>query len=198
MPDVDARIERLIVRRLDGELSDPEQAELDRAILRDPHVRALLEEYERIDSAASAALVEALDGGVRPPARSARIAAQPARRGYGRMWWLLPVAAAAAVAVLVSLRPQVESGPSLVRAPSYSVNGATLPRVAPSLEGGIRSPVHQASHGWDALTADVDRLTDRDVLYVVGPDGNVYILEQERVQTTRTPKYPVRLASSDY
>ena len=44
MSPVNARIEQLIVRRLDGELTDDERLELDRALMRDPRARRLLQE----------------------------------------------------------------------------------------------------------------------------------------------------------
>ncbi len=56
----DKDIERLIVRRLDGALTPDEELELDRQIIRDPQVRRLLEEYQRIDEWAAAALDAAL------------------------------------------------------------------------------------------------------------------------------------------
>ena len=46
--DVEERIERLICRRLDGEIDAVEQAELDRILANDPAARDLFNDYHVI------------------------------------------------------------------------------------------------------------------------------------------------------
>ena len=46
----DERTERLITRKLDGELTEAESLELDKALVRSPEARSLLEDYERTDA----------------------------------------------------------------------------------------------------------------------------------------------------
>jgi anti-sigma factor RsiW len=192
MSNVDENIERLIVRRLDGELTEDERVELDRALLRSPEARALLEEYERIDASASAALASSLAADGEPSVSFPRIAAPPARKGYSRAWWALPAAVAAAIAVLVTFIGPRPKGPELVT--EFSGNGSeqvTPPPQIPVAPEGL-APVRQAGYG-----SDVDRSTDRDLLYILGTDGNVYVIEQEWVRTARTPRSGVRQASGD-
>ena len=92
---IDPQIERLIVRRLDGELTPDEQLELDRVLLKDPAARDLLEAYGRIDRDAGDALALALagstelvtEGPIHLADRRQRI--QP---GYSKLWWSIPAA----------------------------------------------------------------------------------------------------------
>ena len=92
MTHVNENIERLIVRRLDGALSEDEELELNRELIRNPEAHRLLEDYRHIDALAGAALANALgDGGV--PFDSNMLPTSSPRRfsgGYYRMWWLMP------------------------------------------------------------------------------------------------------------
>ena len=58
MNTADDHLERLISRKLDGELSADESLELDKHLIRDPSARQLLEESERIDELARVFLGE--------------------------------------------------------------------------------------------------------------------------------------------
>ena len=53
---VDERVEHLINRRVDGELTGAESLELDQLLVRSPEARSLLEEYERTYALAREAL----------------------------------------------------------------------------------------------------------------------------------------------
>ena len=54
----DDHLERLINRKLDGELTQDESLELDKCLIRDPATRQSLEESERIDRLTAALLEE--------------------------------------------------------------------------------------------------------------------------------------------
>ncbi|MFQ5411521.1 MAG: zf-HC2 domain-containing protein, partial [Phycisphaerae bacterium] len=72
IPDgVDERVERLISRWLDGEISPAESAELDRALAADPAARALFDDYREGDRLAAAALREDV-GALRHPPSNGR------------------------------------------------------------------------------------------------------------------------------
>ncbi len=90
----DDHLERLINRKLDGELTEDESLELDKCLIRDPAARQSLEESERIDRLTAALLEEvcAVQDEVLLPATSRTVA----RR---RMSWFgaFPAAAAACV-----------------------------------------------------------------------------------------------------
>jgi hypothetical protein len=63
MSDTELHIERLINRRLDGEMSAEESLEFDKLLLRDPGIRERLEASREIDALAAAALSEELAAG---------------------------------------------------------------------------------------------------------------------------------------
>ena len=174
--------ERMIVRRLDGELGEEESLELDRAILREPEVRRMWESYRRIDELAAASLEGAL---VRGAGRydMARLTDERrvARRWtHHRGWLLVPGAIAAALLALVVPKPEfLDRGrtPSTPteRLAASSANVGSLPRVSDRTDGLM----HNAGM--------TKRATGRDVLGVVGDDGNLYLLEVDRSRTVRMP-----------
>src|SRR5262249_2632729 len=93
---IDEHVERLIVRALDGEATAAERAELDALMAQNPAVRALHDEYERLDGAAKTALERVL---VRPTP------ATPAPRIYRGPWLVAAagvLAAAAAIGLMTS------------------------------------------------------------------------------------------------
>ncbi|MFQ5490216.1 MAG: anti-sigma factor family protein [Phycisphaerae bacterium] len=191
---VDPRIERLIVRRLDGELTANEQLELDRALVRDPAARQLLEDYGRIDRAAADALACAFASpGVVEARASIRLTDPHSdRRGaYSKLWWALPAAIAAGIAIMVVL---TESSPTTqqvaVRQPQAPVPGEVAPtHVVP--EG--RSPILQTRYA----PGKIERSTTTDDLYIVGADGNLYVIERQHISTARKPKSGIVQVSGD-
>jgi len=105
MGPIDESLERLIVRELDGELSDQERCELNKWLLRSPEARALLEEYRRYDELAAAVV----RGQVDRPTGAVRIDPDPEprneRRGVVAAVWaarIWRVAAAACVGLVVA------------------------------------------------------------------------------------------------
>ncbi len=93
-PVSDERIERLIGRHLDGEITADDQAELDALIASRPDVESLLREYARNDALAAEALecdYECSMGTARPGGR----------RGYRLATAAVALAAAAAIALSI-------------------------------------------------------------------------------------------------
>ncbi len=212
MVSVNKDIERLIVRRLDGALTEDEELRLNRELIRNPEARQLLEDYERVDALASAAMTEVLGGEQedidvsllteRTPARSRQV-------GYHRGWWLVPGAVAAALLALAiprisfdgagpsqssNVQPQVVDGSSESRIDPLPANRGSIGQVG-------STPLHR--RGRDSLSRNVSQLpmtsrqTGRDVLGVMGNDGNIYWIETDRTRTIR--QAPVRrlLGSND-
>jgi hypothetical protein len=109
---MDERLERLINRHLDGELTDAEQVELDRLLLRDPEGREDLEAYRRIDAWSREALADALAVGSN--GQTATIHRDRAGRAHTiRLRWLswTVVAAAAVLAFAVLFPPMTRTPP---------------------------------------------------------------------------------------
>ena len=89
---IDERTERLINRRLDGELSEAESLELDKRLIRSPEARQLFETYARNDLLAGEALRACTQ--TPPPTRQ-----QVSCRRWFR-WSIAPVGLGVAAAVL--------------------------------------------------------------------------------------------------
>ncbi|MCP4248009.1 MAG: hypothetical protein GY778_13255 [bacterium] len=184
MSPVNSRIEQLIVRRLDGELTDVERLELDRALIRDPNARRLLQESERIDVLAGASLTAAVerDGEDNTDGLS-YVPPAAARRSYSRVWWAMPAAVAAALALGAILLPQKTETPGIVRIDSVTTQptdseGGSRP-ISINPDAGLR----QASYE----SPGVERAVQQNLLYVVGDDGRIYVIDQQRIRTTRQP-----------
>jgi hypothetical protein len=102
---LDERAEILINRKLDGELSDDESLELDKLLIRDPGLRAMLEDCGRMDALAGEVIRTAVDA----PGRRAEPARFSTWVGTVRQWWrsfgmVSAVAAAVTLAFLLSQR----------------------------------------------------------------------------------------------
>jgi len=182
MSGVDEHIERLIVRRLDGELSEPEAAELDRELLRSPEARRLLEEYQRIDAAAA----EALAAACRPEAAPL----PPVLPGGGRaavrqrwLQWVVPLAAAAAVAMAVVLVAPRQGRVVPVAGPAEPPRQVARPVVRPQFTAHGDGGVYRGGLGG----RDVDRTINQNLLFIVGQDGSVYVIDQQRIRTALQP-----------
>ena len=180
-------IERLIVRQLDTELSEDEQLELNRELIRDPEAHQLLQDYQRIDSLAAAALGEALgkgDVGFDPAALLTDRAPRRVRHLH-RGWWLAIGAVAAALLALMIpqsvLEPADQAAPAIVDSgasglqPNVALDPLSNRRQAPMRTVGTSSPTR------------IRRDTGRDVVGVVGDDGNIYWIEIDRTRTYKRP-----------
>lgn len=191
MREVDPNVERLIVRGLDGELTEPERAELRRLVESEPDVRALYEQYCRLDMAVRDALLWAIDGEeggegretVGGPWEGGRGTVRALRAGWRRLAWV-GVAAAACVAAIV-LFPQ-RMGPSrqAVAPPAGGGVANATPVVAPAASGDP----------WVALPVEVrvpvveSRVRQRDWIRMYDSDtGTVYFVEVLRQDVARVP-----------
>ncbi len=180
------RIERLIVRKLDGELGEDEELELNRELIRNPEARWLLEEYERIDGLAAAALSEALGDGSASvdPAVLQHRGQRHTARGYNRGWWLVPGAVAAALLAIMLARftPPAPSDQGMLTEDSRP-STRRVPAVSPGYKPDGLS--HHA--GYDRGPEKIRRDTGREVIGVVGDDGNIYWIEIDRTRTFKQP-----------
>ncbi|UCE60846.1 MAG: hypothetical protein JSU63_03670 [Phycisphaerales bacterium] len=186
MSTVDEHIERLIVRRLDGELTDDEVLELNRELIRNPQARWLLETYERVDG-----LCETVLAGVvadKPlssdPTAGRRIISRNHHPYRYRMWLLASGAVAAALLALVV--PLPSAGPLSDDVQSVAVED--VQPVAPIAdspilnENGLMRNIGMDPHG-----PRIKRRTGRDVFGIMGDDGNIYWIQVDRVRTMRRP-----------
>jgi len=202
MAPVNKEIERLIVRRLDGALTEDEELRLNRELIRNPDARQLLEDYERVDALASAALTDILGGeqeDVDVSLLTERTPPRTRRMRYHRGWWLIPGAVAAAL-LAIAIRPIFDGNGGILPSngtqqvagdPSVNPIHSAPARPARPPSMGIVSPVPARQTDGDSLTRNVSRLpitkrqTGRDVLGVMGDDGNIYWIETDHVRTIR-------------
>ena len=196
MSHEDEHLERLVSRSLDGALSADEQLELDRELIRNPEAHRLMERCRAIDELAGAALESAVarpDSEVEVPTPSRNASVRRGKpRAFNRGWLLVPGAIAAAILAVVIPRPTFTNQNGAITDAS---NGrpTTMPIVAPNGQtgpGDLMLPVSSAP--------SVRRHTGRELIGVVGDDGNLYWIEVERTRTVKLPRRrPVSSGSLD-
>lgn len=191
MRDVSEHIERLITRKLDGEITADESLELDRELIRSPRARALFDEYQRLDQLAGACIRSTIGqrsadapvlviGG--PPA--------PATVAHRRHAWMWVAAAMAACLALVVIW-NTPNGPGLSGRVADNGMDATAPRLNGQL--GPRPQVGMPRVGVpgndvgvyrtaDTLPPPVDRVTDVGMILVPAEDGAFYLLPVEHTR----------------
>jgi len=182
---IDEGTERLINRRLDGELGESESLELDKLLIRSPQVRALAEEYERNGAAAAEALRAALDDAGSPTDRAERLA----RTVTARRWPWRAVRRRAAVAAAV-LGVIIGAGAVYrLAAPEASVT----PEPA-GIEVANPVAVNKPAPAGDKTPVEIEhprrreQRVVRDIFGVFDEETqSVYLLEANRTQTSVVP-----------
>ena len=190
MTNANDDMERLISRRLDGELTEDENLELDRELLRNPQAHRLMEEVRQMNERAGAALSQVIgnrETALDPSSIPDRD--ETTRRLRHHPWrWLIPGAIAAALAALVIPRPELgrvdppvatTSAPSMSHQPLAAQPHPLMAQPQPGQRGDLFRNVHLPTTRRDA---------GRDIFGVVGDDGNIYWIEVDRVRTIRRPR----------
>lgn len=191
MSNIHEQLERLICRSLDGDLSDDEQLVLNRELIRNPEARQLLADYQAVDRDATAALLAAFGRESEiPEVQPAKVVSISQARRRHTVRWLIPGAIAAALLATVIPNPWRESQTPLkdrfVAAPTTP---STMPSVSrPSV------PTRTVSTGTGAPA--VHRDTGREIIGVLGDDGNLYWIEVERTRTVKLPHGPAATSRS--
>lgn len=184
MTDVSEHLERLMIRSLDGALSEDDELSLNRELIRNPEARRLMAAYRSVDELSAAALNE-VTAGEAPAFDSmtwSRANSSKRSRMLGRTWfWLAPGAIAAALLAMIVPRPaptNVERMPIVHGLSSPNYNGDGGSRFAGD-QGDLMHSVRS--------TPAIHRNTGREIIGVVGDDGNLYWIEVERTRTVRLP-----------
>jgi len=173
------RIEILINRALDGELSPSDRRELDEALAHNESARALMQEYEALDRAAGAAIHA--DFAASPTvATSSTHYAQP-RRWHGLRTGVTAALLAAAAMIVVASMPwsTIFSGNNpedQVAERSFPPGPQQLPSYQP-MQIDYRRPAYQPQQ----LRGDVYR----DVIGIRGDNPNVIIILERETHATR-------------
>jgi len=183
MNGMDPNIERLIVRQLDGEITEEELLVLSRELLRNPDAHRLWEAYRELDAVAGEVLGAALKGAVAFDPVALPVQATPRRFYLFRRHWLMAAGAvAAAILALVIPKPAVSPNPDRGQMATNVVQDhpaavQEIPVVGQAGEGLMRN----------AGMPQIQRNTGRDVFGVMDEKGNVYWIEVDRTRTLRRP-----------
>ncbi|GJM24906.1 MAG: hypothetical protein DHS20C16_13210 [Phycisphaerae bacterium] len=195
---IDAHIERLIVRKLDGEISESEQLELDRELLRSADVRAIYESYCEIDDLAADVIRTSARGAgdaVSAPVLKVRhevVARQPRHH----KWMIYASGLAACLAlVLIWKTPGSDMGGSNTFQPQNSSgnNGWGDPNLARhpvNVDHRNGIPAHEVGI-WnvaDLPKQRLDRMTNQNLILVPTGDGGYYLMHLDHVRQVRQPK----------
>ena len=183
-------IDKLISRSLDGELTDAEQLELNRELIRNPEANRMMEMSRRIDVMASEALLMEVGTTDSPIALDTLPPQEVNRRSrrWGRGRWLIPGAMAAAVAAFFLAQPDT----SLIHPPQPSDFHSNVPLVESQGMNPVVTPVSSRGSSPDLMRRvgtgpRITRDTGREIFGVVGDDGNIYWIEVDRSVTFRRP-----------
>jgi anti-sigma factor RsiW len=183
MSEYDEHLERLITRRLDGELTPEEDAELGQILRARPAARQLLAEHAACDRLAGLALRQSL-GAPRP------CPGVPIRHIGRRREWLsysLVAAAAACIAMVMLFRGQW-SPPTpadrLAVSHTSPVDGQWLRNAS---HAGLREPTWTTPIDYPHRQS---RLINRNVFGIKDPNTGRYFILEYRQQAVKT--VPVR------
>jgi len=181
----DEQLEMRMSRSLDGLCGDEEELSLKRELIRNPDAHQQFEDYRRIDFLAREAMGGLnMDGEVDfdPLKLTAISIARPRNRfqGYGL---LVAGAIAAALLAIVIPSPLMNAKPARDAGSQTATlfPGAT---VINQQSGRLENPVMRTV----GASPSIHRETGREVIGVVGDDGNLYWIEVERTRTIRLPR----------
>lgn len=181
MMTVDERTERLIVRRLDGELTPDEEHELNQILLTSAEARRMMIDYQQDDDLAGDVIADGVDGRWSVADESTNV------RNLRTPWFWGPVAggfAAAAVIVLMLVGPaQVDPG-----APSPSLTEATERVASGNTVSKPRLPTPEPIPAIDHMPHLGRRHVDRELIGVLNDAGDkILLFEVNRTRTLRIP-----------
>lgn len=198
MSGVDEKTERLVVRLLDGELTQAEQDELNRTLLRSADARRMLSDYRKNDEIAADVIGSVASGAWTAPVDMAPVDmapvdtvpvdAAPVRRVRRVGFWsglTTALAAAAAIAVLFMVPWHTPSTgpvdqPGFVDQPNPAPEMAQSQPTVPTDDGMIYAGTEVPTRG--------QRRIDLDYIGVVDEArGTLILLEIDRTRSLRLP-----------
>lgn len=192
MLEISEQLERLICRCLDGDLNEDEQLELNRELIRNPQARQLLADYQSVDRTAAAALDLAFgkeSASEVQPQPHKKVVARVRRRHTVRR--LIPGAIAAALLATVIPNPWRRAA----KTPVERIASVSHPAPAP-IVGANPMSVPTRTVSMNSGAPAVHRDTGRDIIGVLGDDGNLYWIEVEKTRTVKLPHGPAATSRS--
>ena len=195
MDAIDKKIERLINRKLDGELSPEEQLELDKELLRCPAARALYESYSELDELVGEVISECTgyETGNNPIAANCRPEIYQKRPNHRWMFFASALAASLALVVFWNTPDRISKSGYPTTSGNAPVNQTRIADSRMPTEGKVQPTINQRFNDagvWRVKgnnSERVNRLTDRNVIVVPGEDGEIYLLNLDRIREVRLP-----------
>lgn len=196
MKQVSENIERLIFRRLDGELTDDERRMLDRELRRSVEARERLAAYERVDALASRVIAHSTAS--RTPRAPALVvpplsasAARPSSRRAGGGWMYAASALAASLALVLIWKTPADAPRKFAGETNHPARH-TSPRRGPALSvQTARAPQGPDVGVWPVEQPPAvrrDRFTDRNLIVVPDKKGNLYLIRVDHVREVDQPR----------
>jgi anti-sigma factor RsiW len=192
---IDERTERLITRRLDGQLADGESLELDKELIRDPDARRAFEDSQRIDTLAVQTLHALLDASAAQ--RESELIVSTVRRSSRRLTrWCLDGAIGVAASVLILLVATAQWSDDSRQIDRSGANSSGLQIAGNNAISELPGPraLVAADPQSPALTQVIagprrerERI-DQDVIGLVDPQTqSIYVLELNGARNTISP-----------
>lgn len=174
---IDERIEHLITRKLDGELTDAEALELDKALLRHPEARQRYETLSDLDGQADEALRARLGSCHDSRGLDANFSARRRSDLAGAIVRRGTVGLAAAAALAFVILPRLDTDP-MASVPGSGNAPPAAVTAPPPAEAMSSKPLDTRSFRQRAPVQPVGTGIRGDVFGVVDPDtGRVYMIE---------------------
>jgi len=178
MTEIDERVERLIVRRIDGELTPAEQDELNAILLRSAEARRMLSDCEQNDGLASEVIDAVAER--RWPSGDASMRTRRFDAIVSRIGLVAGLAAAAAIAI-VTIVPWRTEPVSRDSQSSVPTDVAQAGRVVPVQDDLVYTSAELPYRG--------ERRIDRDYIGVMDDSRDSMLIFQ--IDRTRTIRLPV-------
>ena len=194
---INAHIERLIVRKLDGEISESELLELNRELLRSADVRAVYESYCEIDDLAADVIRSSARGSGEThstPVLKVRhevVAHQPRHHK-----WMIYASGLAACLALVLIWKTPGSNLNMVENQPPTISRGSgwdnpiLRNQPMDINQRDSIPAHEVGI-WnvaDLPKQRLDRTTDQNLILVPTKDGGYYLMYMDRIRQVRQPQ----------
>jgi anti-sigma factor RsiW len=176
---IDDRTERLITRKLDGELTEEESLELNKLLIRTPEARTMLEDYTRMDARAAEVIHDVVSAPVVSELPANVAAGTQAAGGtelrHRRQWYsLAAISAVAAVITLTVLLSQRTAGIPVPHAPGMTVAAPDTVAVTSAPPGQFQwaSTLDEPRRQTDSMETEVFGVWDRE-------SRSLYLLEAD-------------------
>ncbi len=186
---IDEHLEYLMTRQLDGRISEAEQLELNKALIRSPEAHRLFDEYQANDALAADTLRKTFDRPIAPSSTTPApdVFARNRWRGWSMARSVILVAAAIALAVMIRGIPwSTSDDPAQVQRPR-AISAKPTPLEPPAM-ADLKSAPKPLTPVKVLTPRELHEYMPRDFVAVMDEQAqNIYLLEMDRPQTNGMP-----------